>query len=67
MPRYFPICDKFIILLDSVISKLISLNVLSRDEEGKIISFQLIVIICKQIETQNVEKVSIENYLLSYN
>lgn len=26
MPRYFPICDKFIILLDSVISKLISLN-----------------------------------------
>ena len=67
MPRYFPICDKFIILLDSVISKLISLNVLSRDEEGKIISFQLIVIICKQNETQNVEKVSIENYLLSYN
>lgn len=31
MPRYFPICDKFIILLDSVISKLISLNVDSRD------------------------------------
>lgn len=31
MPRYFPICDKFIILLDSVISKLISLNVHSRD------------------------------------